>query len=86
MNLAQGYLHAFLRQFRSSLFSLLSLSLSLSGIEERQRFFHIDSSSIDTIIAGFSTRVSTPPLNSTTRGVERINLSLLQKRRGPGAR
>ena len=84
MNLAQGYLHAFLRQFRSSLFSLLSLSLS--GIEERQRFFHIDSSSIDTIIAGFSTRVSTPPLNSTTRGVERINLSLLQKRRGPGAR
>ena len=84
MNLAQGYLHAFLRQFRSSLFSLLSLSLS--GIEERQRFFHIDSSSIDTIIARFSTRVSTPPLNSTTRGVERINLSLLQKRRGPGAR
>lgn len=39
MNLAQGYLDAFLRQFRSSLFSPPPLSLSLSLNWKLEDFF-----------------------------------------------
>lgn len=87
MNLAQGYLDAFLRQFRSSLFSPPPLSLSPSiGNWRISSAFSSKILFIDTM--RFSSflllLLLLTPTNSTTRGVERINLSPAARRRGLG--